>query len=180
METIEAHAPGEDVLVALPGDDSGAKRLLALREGVPLAVNQRIARAQRDIDPRIEKMAADVIVPFERLGELLDGCDAEAGRRQLDLAVWGHISDGNLHPNVIVRNGSELDAAREAVLAFGREAIRLGGAPMAEHGVGRNRIKQTLLAELYGPAGVEAMRAVKRALDPEGRLAPGVLFQQVG
>ena len=54
--------------------------------------------------------------------------------------------------------------------------IRLGGSPLAEHGVGRNRVKQQLLLELYGRDGVDAMRAVKRALDPDFKLAPGVLF----
>jgi D-lactate dehydrogenase (cytochrome) len=173
---IEAHLPGEDAIVAMPDDESSARRLLALREAVPLAVNHRIARAQRDIDPRIEKTAADVIVPFERIGELLAYFAIEAGGRGLDLAVWGHISDGNMHPNVIPRSFNEVEAGREAILAFGREAIRLGGAPMAEHGVGRSRIKQRLLRELYGDVGVDAMRAVKRALDPHGKLAPGVLF----
>ena len=47
---------------------------------------------------------------------------------------------------------------------------------MAEHGVGRNRVKQALLRELYGAAGIDQMRRVKRAVDPYWRLAPGVLF----
>jgi FAD/FMN-containing dehydrogenase len=29
---------------------------------------------------------------------------------------------------------------------------------------------------LYGEEGIEQMRAVKRALDPDWKLAPGVLF----
>ena len=37
-------------------------------------------------------------------------------------------------------------------------------------------MKQQLLVDLYGRDGVEEMRAVKRALDPAGKLAPGVLF----
>ena len=47
---------------------------------------------------------------------------------------------------------------------------------MAEHGVGRNPIKQLLLRELYGAEGIDDMRSVKRAIDPEGKLSPGVLF----
>ena len=89
--------------------------------------------------------------------------------------MWGHISDGNLHPNVIPRSVNELEAGKGAMLAIGRAAIALGGSPCAEHGVGRNRVKQQLVRELYGEAGVDAMRAIKRALDPAGRLAPGVL-----
>ena len=52
----------------------------------------------------------------------------------------------------------------------------MGGCPLAEHGVGRNPIKQELLRQLYGTAGVDAMRAVKLSLDPNGSLARGVIF----
>jgi D-lactate dehydrogenase (cytochrome) len=52
----------------------------------------------------------------------------------------------------------------------------LGGCPLAEHGVGRNPIKQALLRQLYGVVGIEQMRAVKQALDPEWKLAPGNVF----
>ena len=117
-----------------------------------------------------------MIVPFDRLGEFLACCDREFGRRQLDTATWGHISDGNLHPNVIPRSFSDVEEGRAALLDIGRTVIGLGGSPLAEHGVGRNRTKQALLKELYGPTGLDTMRAVKRALDPEWKLAAGVLF----
>jgi D-lactate dehydrogenase (cytochrome) len=86
------------------------------------------------------------------------------------------VSDGNLHPNVIPRSADDVRAGKEAVLELGREVVQLGGCPLAEHGVGRNPVKQALLRQLYGNAGIEAMRAVKRALDPEWKLAPGVVF----
>jgi D-lactate dehydrogenase (cytochrome) len=46
--------------------------------------------------------------------------------------------------------------------------------------VGRNPVKQALLRGLYGDAGIEQMRAVKRALDPGWKLAPGVIFAEKG
>ena len=166
----------DDVEIAVPGDRARAGQLLAVREAVPDAVNQRVGRAQRTIDKRIEKTAADMIVPFDRLDELLSCYDAGFARRGLDAAIWGHISDGNLHPNVIPRSMADVESGRAAILEFGREPIRRGGSPLAEHGVGRNASKQRLLEELYGRDGVDDMRRVKRALDPEGKLAPGVLF----
>jgi len=168
----------DDVEVAVPGDGAREQQLLALREAVPAGVNARVGRAKRLVDDRIAKTAADVVVPFERLDELMAIYDEEFERRGLDAAIWGHISDGNLHPNVIPRSMADVEAGREAILEFGREAIRLGGAPLAEHGVGRNPVKQQLLEELYGRHGIEEMRAIKRALDPEWKLAPGVLFDR--
>src|SRR4029079_5022632 len=104
--------------------------------------------------------------------------DAEFRRRGLDAAVWGHISDGNLHPNVIPRSIADVESGREAILPFGREALRLGGSPLAEHGVGRNAVKQQLLLEMYGEDGIEAMRAGKRAIDPGWKMSPCVLFEK--
>jgi D-lactate dehydrogenase (cytochrome) len=170
----------DDVQIAVPGDQRHADQLRLLREAVPAAVNQRVGRAKQAVDPRIEKTAADMIVPFEKVGELLDLYDTEFGRRSLDCAVWGHISDGNLHPNVIPRSFQDVESGREAIARFGREVIRLGGSPLAEHGVGRNLIKQRLLRELYGQKGIEEMRRTKRALDPDWKLAPGVLFPRAG
>jgi D-lactate dehydrogenase (cytochrome) len=173
---LEEFGADGDAVIAPPDDAAGIERLVALREAVPVAVNARVGRARRDIDAKIEKTAADVIVPFDRFGELLDVYEHEWRRLGLDGAIWGHISDGNVHPNVIPRSFADVVSGREAALMFGREAIRLGGAPMAEHGVGRNSTKQQLLLDLYGTQGLEQMRAVKRALDPESKLAPGVLF----
>jgi len=166
------------VEIAVPGDAARAAQLLAVREAVPAAVNARVGRAKQTVDARIEKTAADMIVPFDRIDELLEIYDREFARRGLDAAVWGHISDGNVHPNVIPRSLADVDSGKDAILSFGREVIRMGGSPLAEHGVGRNSIKQRLLVALYGERGVEEMRRVKRALDPEWKLAPGVLFQE--
>jgi D-lactate dehydrogenase (cytochrome) len=166
----------DDVEIAVPGDSARMSQLAAVREAVPAGVNQRIGRAKRDVDATIEKSAADVAVPFDRIEDLLGAFRENASRLGLDVAVWGHLSDGNLHPNVISRTAAEWRASRELVAAVGRTAIRFGGAPMAEHGVGRSPIKQQLLRELYGEAGIDEMRAVKRALDPDWKLSPGVLF----
>jgi D-lactate dehydrogenase (cytochrome) len=175
-ELIDGAGALDDTQIAVPGDRLRAAQLIALREGVPAAVNARVGRAKREVDARIAKTAADMIVPFEHFEALLDLYDVEFRRRGLDAAVWGHISDGNVHPNVIPRSIADVESGKEAILAFGREAIRLGGSPLAEHGVGRNPVKQQLLRELYGEEGIEQMRAVKRAIDPEWKLARGVLF----
>ncbi len=175
---LDAFGVLDAVEIAVPGDRARAAQLLAVREAVPASVNQRVGRAKTTVDDRIEKTAADMIVPFEHFEELLAFYDAEFARRGLDAAVWGHISDGNVHPNVIPRSMADVASGKEAIALFGREAIRLGGSPLAEHGVGRSAVKQQLLVDLYGAEGVDEMRRVKRAIDPEWKLAPGVLFSR--
>jgi D-lactate dehydrogenase (cytochrome) len=173
---LSAYGVFDDTEVALPGNARRAEQLIAVREAVPAGVNQRVGRAQQEIDPRIAKTAADMIVPFERFAEMMAIYRDGYRSRGLDFAVWGHISDGNVHPNVLPRSYDDVERGKEAILYFGREVARLGGCPLAEHGVGRNPVKQALLRGLYGDAGIDEMRAVKRALDPDWKLAPGVIF----
>jgi D-lactate dehydrogenase (cytochrome) len=159
-----------------PGDRARASALLALREAVPDAVNRRVGIAKRTVDGTIEKTAADMIVPFAHLRESLTLFRGAFESRGLDYAIWGHLSDANLHPNVIPRSADDVRRGKEAILECGRRVIELGGCPLAEHGVGRNVVKQALLRQLYGERGIAEMHAVKQALDPSGKLAPGVLL----
>ena len=164
--------------LAAPGDVDRHEQLFRFRESVPARVNQLVGAAKRDVDSRIEKTAADMVVPFDRFGEMMAIYRRGFEDRNLQFAIWGHISDGNVHPNVIPRSYEDVLIGKEAILEFGREVARLEGCPLAEHGVGRNPVKQALLRQLYGEAGIEQMRAVKRALDPAWTLAPGVIFPE--
>lgn len=184
LEQMDAvlHACGihADPHVALPGDERGAARLFELREAVPASLNAMIAAAKLRVDPDIEKTAGDLIVPFERLEESLALYRETFERCGLEYALWGHVSDGNMHPNVVPRSLEDVHRGKAAILDIARRVVAMGGAPLAEHGVGRSALKQQLLRELYGEDGIEEMRAVKRALDPEWKLAPGVLFTSAG
>lgn len=173
---LRSHRLLERTELVVPGDERRVAEWLSFRESAPAGVNRRVGDTKRDVDGRIDKTAADMIVPFERFGEMLTIYHEGFRRRGLDYAVWGHISDGNVHPNLIPSSYEDVLAARDAILEFGREVARLGGSPLAEHGVGRSRIKQALLRQMYGDAGVEEMRAIKRALDPEWKLGPGVVL----
>ena len=174
-QMLDRHGVLDDAEIVLPGDRTRAAALLELRESVPAGVNRRVALAKAR-DAAISKTAADMIVPFDRFAEMMATCRRLFAERDLDLAVWGHISDGNVHPNVIPSAPVDMKRGQEAILALGAEVIAMGGCPLAEHGVGRNPIKQELLRRLYGDEGIAGMRAIKLSLDPAGVLAPGVIF----
>ena len=165
-----------DPVLAMPGDERGAARMFELREAVPASVNRHVAGIKARVDPRVHKTAGDMIVPFARLEESLALYRRVFEARGLRYAIWGHVSDGNLHPNVVPMSLADVDAGEQAILEIGGEVMRMGGAPLAEHGVGRSALKQRLLAAMYGEHGIEQMRAVKRALDPGWKLSSGVLF----
>lgn len=176
-QVLESCGVDTDPQVALPGDDRGKARLFELREAVPASVNALVAAAKTG-HPGIEKTAGDLVVPFERLADSLAMYRDVFERYGLEYAIWGHVSDGNLHPNVVPRTFDDVARGREAILEMARAVVSMGGAPLAEHGVGRSGLKQRLLRELYGQRGIDEMRAVKRALDPGWKLAAGVLFPE--
>jgi D-lactate dehydrogenase (cytochrome) len=176
QELLDSCGVEHEALVAVPDDDRGAQRLFDLREAVPAAVNALVAAAKARAHPDIEKTAGDMVVPFPRLAQSLALYRQAFESRGLDYAIWGHVSDGNLHPNLIPRTFEEMTRGREAIFEIARGVIGMDGAPLAEHGVGRSALKQHLLRELYRDEGIEQMRTVKNALDPDWKLAPGVLF----
>ncbi len=91
---------------------------------------------------------------------------------------FGHMGDGNIHFNV----SQPVGADRAAFLARWDEVgdivhgvvARFGGSISAEHGIGQ--LKRDLLRRVKDPTALEAMRAIKAALDPKGILNPGKLL----
>jgi len=169
------HGVLEDAQVALPGDESRRRTLSEFREALPRRVNE-LLRERRRSAPEVKKIAGDLAVPFEHLPEMMSLYEAGFRSRGLEHAVWGHLSDGNLHANALPRDAREVREATRAILEFGDEAVRRGGTPLSEHGVGRDPLKQELLRRFLGPAAIASMRRIKRALDPHARLARGALF----
>ena len=172
---LRDHEVLDDVEIAFPEDRERARALKEFREAVPRRVSEML-RERRNACPQIKKVAGDLIVPFEHIGEMTRFYEERFRARALEFAIWGHLSDGNLHPNALPRDARDVAAGAECVLEFAERAVRLGGCPLSEHGVGRDPLKQQILARFVGRAAVERMREIKRALDPVWRFAPGVLF----
>jgi FAD/FMN-containing dehydrogenase len=114
----------------------------------------------------------DVALPLARLAEFAatvrDRVERVApGARTI---LFGHVLDGNLHVNILGPAPDD-EAADDAVLGL---TLELGGSISAEHGIGV--AKTRWLALDRSPAELAAMHAIKRALDPDGILNPGVLL----
>jgi glycolate oxidase len=115
----------------------------------------------------------DVGVPRAAVPALLRAIERIAADRGVRMATFGHVGDGNLHPNFIFERGDEAAAAlteqvRDEIF---REALALGGTVTAEHGIGVAR--RAWLPIQRGEDAVDVMRAIKAALDPLGILNPG-------
>lgn len=101
----------------------------------------------------------------------------EIGKKyNLQICTFGHAGDGNLHPTVPTdaRNHDEMERVEKAFEEIFIKAVELGGTITGEHGVGV--MKAPYLELKLGKAGIEAMKAVKAALDPNNIMNPGKLF----
>ncbi|MBU1756997.1 MAG: FAD-binding oxidoreductase [Alphaproteobacteria bacterium] len=187
-------------LVAEVGEEEGlqmlAERLLAgalergLIEDATLAASESqaeafwrlrdsIAPAERAIGPAMQH---DVSVPVARMADFVEAAipEVEARFAGTTAIAFGHLGDGNVHFHVLAPPGSvrgewERDQGK-AVSTFVHDLVaRWGGSISAEHGIGQVKLDE--LERLGDPVALAMMRAVKRALDPDGILNPGKLVR---
>ncbi|MEA2933124.1 MAG: hypothetical protein QOI56_1909, partial [Actinomycetota bacterium] len=114
----------------------------------------------------------DVTLPAHRLAAFIDEVPAvvKSAAPHARTWMWGHAADGNVHVNVTGLPPDD-DRVDDAVLRF---VAGLGGSISAEHGIGT--AKRAWLHLNRSPSEIDAFRAIKRALDPDGILNPGVLL----
>ena len=184
MLLIESDLPGAAAGIALEAaaracDGAGATGTLIatdpqeadwLRQGRRMAFNamERLGVARME----------DVGVPRGRVPELLAEIERIADDQGLTIATFGHVGDGNLHPNIILDRDDPDGEARlkRATDALYIAAIELGGTVTAEHGIGISR--RDFLERQRGAGAVAMMRAIKDALDPLGILNPGKVLAE--
>jgi D-lactate dehydrogenase (cytochrome) len=140
---------------------------------------RELAYAVDSYDPDLTPLhPGDVTVPISKYPETVRYIKELAAEHGLLVPCFGHAGDGNVHYSVLVDPADEADVERgEAVYGeIVERAISWGGTATGEHGIGQGK-REYLKAE-HGPESVEAMRAVKRALDPNDTLNPGKIFPE--
>jgi len=146
----------EDALIA--DDTASRERLWRLREAHTEAISAAGVPHKLDVG-----------VPLDALAGFCDAVRAAmpAGARTI---VFGHLGDGNVHVNVLGPDPAD-ESVDEAVLDL---VAGHGGTISAEHGVGI--AKARFLHLTRSEEEIEAMRAIKAALDPRGTLNPGAVL----
>jgi D-lactate dehydrogenase (cytochrome) len=101
-----------------------------------------------------------------------------AEEHDVPIPTFGHAGDGNVHYAVLVdpEDPDDVDTAKRINGLVVERAIELGGTSTGEHGIGQGK-REYLVAE-HGEETVEAMRRIKRALDPNDTLNPGKIFPE--
>jgi len=157
-----------DSWIALTARDR--ERFRHFRHSLPELVNDTVRQSGA------LKMYTDFAVPLARNREML-----AYYRRRLEeefpgrYVIFGHIGDAHVHVNLFSDAANPAQASK-LLLELARQAVSLGGTVSAEHGLGKR--KRHLLELQYAPQYVEAMKAVKRRLDPANLLGRGTLLSE--
>lgn len=145
------------------------ERFRRFRHALPEIVNDTVRRNG------FLKLGSDYAVPIARNLEMLAiyrrALEGEFAGRYV---IFGHLGDAHVHVNLLPATAPEFERGKAIMGELAKDAVRLGGTVSAEHGLGKR--KAALLNLMYSPAEIEAMRAVKRRLDPKWLLGQGTLF----
>lgn len=119
----------------------------------------------------------EVVVPISKIPDIAEDIKKIAEMRGIKCFLTGHIGDGNIHLMVMKPESVKPEDWPGVLEVFMQEvckrAIALGGDISGEHGIGLTRkkiLKETRSRE------IELMKSIKRAIDPEGILNPGKIF----
>jgi glycolate oxidase len=146
---------------------------------------EEIWKARKMVSPAITRMgptkiSEDATVPRSQIPAMMEKLNVIRQKYQLNLVVFGHAGDGNLHPNIISdkRNIEEMKRVEDAVSEIFEAAISLGGTLSGEHGIGT--MKAPYMEMELGEAGLMMMKKIKQAWDPNNILNPGKIFPKPG
>jgi len=168
METVLAEAMQDDLVTDAALAESEAQRLALWR------LREEHAEAQKREGASVKN---DVSVPVSHVPELLRRAEAACAALMpgIRMVAFGHMGDGNIHLNFeqpVAMDSAAFLAQDHAIMDTVGTIVRdLDGSFSAEHGVGR--LKPYMMEDWRGGAELDAMRRIKRALDPAGLMNPG-------
>ena len=134
--------------------------------------------AGRGLRPGAQAIATDVCVPISRLADCVTQTQRDIAANGLLAPILGHVGDGNFHLTLLVdmADSDEVKAARMLCERLVERALAMDGTCTGEHGVGQGKMKY--LPRELGAATLDAMAAIKRALDPQNIMNPGKIVPQ--
>jgi D-lactate dehydrogenase (cytochrome) len=132
--------------------------------------------AARRLRPGTQALSSDVCVPISRLAECVVATQEDAAASRFIAPIVGHVGDGNFHLLLLIDldDGDEIKRAEALLERLVERALAMDGTCTGEHGIGQGKMKY-LKAE-HGEPALDAMRAIKRALDPLDIMNPGKIF----
>ncbi len=139
-------------------------------------VRRHAAEAFKAISP--EQSLEDIVVPVSNIPKLIPILEELSQKYGVIIPCYGHAGDGNMHATIVKKPEESMKSWEKKlplVLKGLYAAVKeLGGTISGEHGIGHKR--KDFLPLVLGEAEIEAMKKIKQALDPNGILNPGKIF----
>ena len=163
--------------IATACDELGAIDVLGATEAHERA---NVWEARRLISPALKanyriKVNEDICVPRGRIAKMFERLDRVRAETGIEIVVFGHAGDGNLHVNLMSNDDPMDPAVRDRMWAGAKQvfahAIELGGTLSGEHGIGLT--KRDYVPMEQGPRLIEWQRKWKAMWDPKDLLNPG-------
>jgi FAD/FMN-containing dehydrogenase len=155
--------------VAVAQSEAQARLMWRMREDMSAAQKPEGVVWKHDISAPVAKVPAFLEQATSALEQRWPGCR---------VAAFGHLGDGNIHYNIaqpVQGDAAAFAADRDAGARLVHDIVAaMDGSISAEHGLGAMKTAEAL--RYKSPVEVEAMRAVRRALDPQRIMNPRVLF----
>ncbi|MDR1080757.1 MAG: FAD-binding protein [Deltaproteobacteria bacterium] len=149
-----------------------------IREARDPGEKARIWEARRNALPALARLRPttvleDATVPRSRVPDMVEAVADLASRHRLEVGVFGHAGDGNLHPTILCdrRDPEEFARVEEMVDGIFETALNLQGTLSGEHGIGLAKAKW--MEKETNRATVEFSKRIRKALDPKGLLNAG-------
>jgi glycolate oxidase len=146
---------------------------------------EEIWKARKLVSPAIvrikpTKISEDATVPRSKIPEMFERLQQIKKKYNVNLVVFGHAGDGNLHPNIICDKNDleEMTRVEKAVAEIFTAAVELGGTLSGEHGIGT--MKAPFMEMELGHIGLDMMKRIKKAWDPNDIMNPGKIFPEPG
>ena len=117
----------------------------------------------------------DVVVPAERISELIRYLEEFFAGQHVPVAIFGHIGNGNAHiiPLLDVNDQGDFDKMVQSYHEIHQTVLsRFGGSICGEHGDGR--VRAEYVKTMFGPELYDLFVKVKQSFDPTGMLNPGI------
>ncbi len=129
---------------------------------------------------RPHKISEDIVVPRNNIPKMVSYIKSLSKEYGMPIPVFGHAGDGNLHVNIMLNkdNNIELIRAKELIPKLFKKVIELHGTISGEHGIGIT--KAPYMGMEVPRTGIELMRRIKKAFDPNDILNPGKIFWEGG
>lgn len=181
---LELHGTEDDVMqktqIVLPvlNKNGGQKPLApATIKEAAVAWSARAAITSSLARLKPGKIGEDICVPRSKLPKALRAISQISTEVDLLIAVFGHVGDGTLHPNVSYdpASMSECQRMKRALSKIAEIGIALGGVLSGEHGIGL--VKLPYLDKAYDQSTIATMASIKKAFDPLGLLNPNLTWR---